>query len=36
MLAEFYGREAAITSNVVLTSTILSVMTISGYLAFVA
>lgn len=33
MLAEFYRREAAITSNVVLASTIVSVITISGYLA---
>jgi malonate transporter and related proteins len=34
MLAEFYRREATITSSVVLTSTILSVLTISGYLAW--
>lgn len=33
MLAEFYGREAGITSNVVLSSTVMSVVTISGYLA---
>lgn len=33
MLAEFYRREAAITSNVVLVSTIASIATISGYLA---
>ena len=35
MLAEFYGREADITSNVVLASTILSVLTVSGYLAVI-
>ncbi len=33
MLAEFYGREAQVTSNVVLVSTIVSIVTISGYLA---
>ena len=33
MLAEFYRREASVTSNVVLVSTILSVLTLSGYLA---
>jgi predicted permease len=33
MLAEFYGREAQVTSNVVLVSTLASVLTISGYLA---
>jgi malonate transporter len=33
MLAEFYRREANITSNVVLASTIASVLTLSGYLA---
>jgi predicted permease len=33
MLAEFYHREADITSNVVLASTVASVLTISGYLA---
>ena len=33
MLAEFYKREADITSNVVLVSTVLSVLTISAYLA---
>ncbi len=33
MLAEFYGREAHVTSNVVLVSTIASILTISGYLA---
>lgn len=33
MLAEFYDREASITSNVVLVSTIASVLTVSGYLA---
>jgi malonate transporter and related proteins len=33
MLAEFYRREAGITARVVLASTILSVLTVSGYLA---
>jgi malonate transporter len=33
MLAEFYRREAAITSTVVLASTVASVVTISAYLA---
>lgn len=33
MLAEFYRREASITANVVLVSTIMSVATISLYLA---
>ncbi len=33
MLAEFYRREADITSNVILASTIASILTISGYLA---
>lgn len=33
MLAEFYRREASVTSKVVLASTIASVVTISGYLA---
>ncbi|MFK5597929.1 AEC family transporter [Methylobacterium sp. HMF5984] len=33
MLAEFYRREAAVTSNVVLVSTIVSILTVSGYLA---
>jgi malonate transporter and related proteins len=32
MLAEFYRREADITSNVVLASTVMSVVTISAYL----
>ena len=32
MLAEFYRREAAITSNVVLASTVVSIATISAYL----
>ncbi|SNB77181.1 hypothetical protein SAMN07250955_11637 [Arboricoccus pini] len=36
MLAEFYGREAGVTSNVVLASTIASVLTISFYLAWAA
>lgn len=33
MLAEFYGREADVTANVVLVSTIASILTITGYLA---
>ena len=33
MLAEFYRREADVTARVVLVSTILSVGTVSGYLA---
>jgi predicted permease len=33
MLAEFYRREAGVTSNVVLSSTVLSLFTISAYLA---
>jgi hypothetical protein len=33
MLAEFYRREAEVTARVVLVSTILSVLTVSGYLA---
>jgi predicted permease len=33
MLAEFYGREASLTGRVVLASTILSIFTISTYLA---
>jgi malonate transporter and related proteins len=33
MLAEFYRREANVTSNVVLVSTIMSILTVSGYLA---
>ncbi|HVJ51907.1 MAG TPA: AEC family transporter [Aliidongia sp.] len=32
MLAEFYRREAAVTSSVILTSTILSLLTVSLYL----
>jgi predicted permease len=36
MLAEFYHREADITSNVVLASTIASLLTLSAYLAFAA
>lgn len=34
MLAEFYGREAEITSDSILISTALSVITLSAYLAF--
>ena len=33
MLAEFYHREADLTARVVLVSTVLSVVTVSGYLA---
>jgi hypothetical protein len=33
MLAEFYEREADVTSNVILASTIGSLLTVSGYLA---
>ncbi|MBS0234606.1 MAG: AEC family transporter [Proteobacteria bacterium] len=33
MLAEFYAREAAITSRVILFSTVISVLTVSAYLA---
>ena len=33
MLAEFYRREADVTSNVILVSTAASVLTLSGYLA---
>ena len=35
MLAEFYRREADVTSNVVLASTVVSVLTVSGYVALV-
>jgi predicted permease len=34
MLAEFYRREAAVTSNAVLVSTAISVITLSAYIAF--
>lgn len=34
MLAEFYKREAVVTSKTILISTALSVLTVSGYLAF--
>ena len=34
MLAEFYDREADVTCKVVLISTVASVLTVSGYLAF--
>jgi malonate transporter and related proteins len=33
MLAELYRREADVTSNVILVSTVASVLTVSGYLA---
>lgn len=32
MLAEFYGRQAAVTSRVILLSTLVSVLTVSAYL----
>ncbi|WP_343312361.1 AEC family transporter [Brucella sp. BE17] len=35
MLAEHYRREAAITSNVILYSTIISVLSVSAYLALI-
>ncbi|MBR7653375.1 AEC family transporter [Brucella oryzae] len=35
MLAEFYRREAAVTSNVILASTVISLVTISAYLALI-
>jgi predicted permease len=36
MLAEHYRREAAITSNVILYSTTISVVTLSVFLAFIS
>jgi predicted permease len=36
MLAEFYRREARVTSRVILVSTIISILTVSAYLAWVA
>lgn len=33
MLAEFYAREAAVTSRVILVSTMISILTVSAYLA---
>ena len=36
MLAEFYGREASVTSNTILVSTIGSLLTVSAYLAWIA
>ena len=36
MLAEFYAREAAVTSRVILISTIISIVTVSAYIAFSA
>lgn len=36
MLAEFYRREAALTADTVLVSTVLSVVTVAAYLAYVA
>jgi predicted permease len=35
MLAEFYGREAAVTARAILMSTIVSLVTVSAYLAWV-
>ncbi len=35
MLAEFYRREAAVTSNVILATTVISLVTISAYLALI-
>jgi predicted permease len=35
MLAEFYRREADVTSNAILISTILSIVTVSAYLAII-
>jgi malonate transporter len=32
MLAEFYGRQAAVTSRIILLSTLVSVLTVSAYL----
>ncbi|MDQ0393167.1 AEC family transporter [Labrys monachus] len=34
MLAEFYRREAQVTSRVILASTVVSILTVSGYLAW--
>lgn len=36
MLADFYRREAALTADTVLISTVLSVVTVAAYLAYVA
>jgi predicted permease len=36
MLAEFYGREAAVTSSTILLSTIFSLVTVSAYLACIS
>ncbi len=33
MLAEFYAREAAVTSRVFLVSAVISILTVSAYLA---
>lgn len=33
MIAEFYGREAGVTARVVLISTVLSLLTVTGYLS---
>lgn len=36
MLAEFYGREASVTSNAILLSTVGSLLTVSAYLTWIA
>jgi malonate transporter len=36
MLAEFYGREASVTAKTILISTIASLVTVTGYLAWIA
>jgi len=36
MLAEFYRREAQVTSSAILASTVVSIVTVSGYLAWAA
>lgn len=36
MLAEFYGREAGVTARAILVSTVLSIATISAYLASIS
>ena len=35
MLAEFYGREAALTARVVLVSTVISLLTVTAYLSLI-
>jgi malonate transporter len=36
MLAEYYGREASVTSKAILISTVVSLLTVSAYLAWVS